>query len=785
MRPDRIRIVGLIALFLLLSSAVWVLSIYVHRPVAYGLENLDLIQLFRPNAVFLQDEIRRGNIPLWNPYQMAGTPFLATHMPAALYPPILALLYVLPTDRALEAHTILHWAIAGFFTWLLAARLGLGLLARLIASLVYMLSGEILFGAYSPPALATQAWLPAMLWSLDGLLRDPRPGWALGLALVMSLSFLGGWPQGFVHELVLGAAFAAFGLVVLTPAGLRIRVIALGAAAGVVSLGLVAPQLIPVVELAARSVRSFQSTTFEAAAHPAIQAAMLVKGLFGRLATDAFGPSGIQHTEHTRLVLYPPRQYLVAVPALTLPLIVCGWMARKQRAYWIFFLAAAVVTGCYTLGTATPVFELTYRFFLGGWFRGPVRAAFAYVFPVAMLVGIGIEGVRNTSSATRGASRVRAATAVAVALLVLVGLHSRIELSEAHPAVDPLDRGAPQDVIESLREEAEVARVFVEPSAFPSEAFRQFHAGMSVHLEESSPGTDGDHYRLIKMGQMNRISTVPDYDALLPRAYHEYFGRPHAHGETPWHGQVELLSLRDPRKEQEILRLLDLMSVRRYLMARTPRTRGAESLKRTIGPKGSVAGIELFERKQALPRAYVVGRILNAKDGPSALEVLRGDSFDPMREAVVVGATAAARDLGISTGRAEIVVSEPERVEINATCDGACLVVLTDLHYPGWTVSVNGAERNILLVNGLFRGVSLKAGEHRIVYRYEPLSFAVGLWLCAASSLLVFASGIGLWLLRATRTSPARGIRRQFGFAKLRGSLCRLREHLGRRASQL
>ena len=58
--------------------------------------------------------------------------------------------------------------------------------------------------------------------------------------------------------------------------------------------------------------------------------------------------------------------------------------------------------------------------------------------------------------------------------------------------------------------------------------------------------------------------------------------------------------------------------------------------------------------------------------------------------------------------------------------------MLSDSYYPGWQVSVDGQPREILAANHLFRGVVLKAGPHRIVFRYRPS------WLTAgrAASLL-------------------------------------------------
>lgn len=63
---------------------------------------------------------------------------------------------------------------------------------------------------------------------------------------------------------------------------------------------------------------------------------------------------------------------------------------------------------------------------------------------------------------------------------------------------------------------------------------------------------------------------------------------------------------------------------------------------------------------------------------------------------------------------------------------GSTRVVLTDLAYPGWTVSVDGQPAESRVVDGMFRGVDVPPGEHTIVWRYRPAS----VWWGACISLV-------------------------------------------------
>src|SRR6185295_2518349 len=114
------------------------------------------------------------------------------------------------------------------------------------------------------------------------------------------------------------------------------------------------------------------------------------------------------------------------------------------------------------------------------------------------------------------------------------------------------------------------------------------------------------------------------------------------------------------------------------------------------------------------------------------------DGFDPRREAVVVAPAVADEALAALDGpaderlpadRVEIARDDPRVVAIDVTTHARALLVLSDLHYPGWEASVDGRPATVHLANGIFRGVVLDAGTHRVAFRYAPRSFRIGGWL--------------------------------------------------------
>ncbi len=64
-------------------------------------------------------------------------------------------------------------------------------------------------------------------------------------------------------------------------------------------------------------------------------------------------------------------------------------------------------------------------------------------------------------------------------------------------------------------------------------------------------------------------------------------------------------------------------------------------------------------------------------------------------------------------------------VEVNLSAPG--IIVLSEIDYPGWTVSANGNAIENLRAFGLLRAVSLPKGTWTIVWEYNPLSVHIGL----------------------------------------------------------
>ena len=61
---------------------------------------------------------------------------------------------------------------------------------------------------------------------------------------------------------------------------------------------------------------------------------------------------------------------------------------------------------------------------------------------------------------------------------------------------------------------------------------------------------------------------------------------------------------------------------------------------------------------------------------------------------------------------------DPQHVTLDVTLDSSGLVILADVDYPGWQLTIDDKPAPILGVNVSMRGALVSAGRHRLVYSW-------------------------------------------------------------------
>jgi len=103
---------------------------------------------------------------------------------------------------------------------------------------------------------------------------------------------------------------------------------------------------------------------------------------------------------------------------------------------------------------------------------------------------------------------------------------------------------------------------------------------------------------------------------------------------------------------------------------------------------------------------------------------------------------ATDQNIDPSAAACQIKFDGAERVVLHVDAPQPGIVVLSDTYAPGWRVQVDGEPRGILRVNGLFRGVPVRAGDKEIVFEYYPLPYQVGKVVSLGALVLLVLSGL-------------------------------------------
>jgi hypothetical protein len=162
--------------------------------------------------------------------------------------------------------------------------------------------------------------------------------------------------------------------------------------------------------------------------------------------------------------------------------------------------------------------------------------------------------------------------------------------------------------------------------------------------------------------------------------------------------------------------------------------------------------VNIYENRDALPRAFFVPTFKVVEDRAAALDVLSSEGFDPSAYVILEKEPGSLASLGAAAparSEAKIVEYTPNKVIVEVACATNGFVVLSDLYYHGWRAFVDGSEQEVYRADSAFRAVQLEAGEHRIEFVFDPLSFRVGATVSLATLSLLAILTVVLLCRRA------------------------------------
>jgi hypothetical protein len=761
---------------------------------------------FLPRRFFALNTLLDGSLPLWNPLNACGVPFLANVQSSVFYP-LSAIVYILPFPLGYSAFVIVHYVLAAFFMYALMRHWSSSPFASTLAGLVFAFGGYMQSINDNVAFLTSATWLPLIMLCFSQALQHRARLWIIATMLLIGVQVLAGDASFCVlSTLLCTGLYALCAPRGVAPVVFRIRAVRF-CAVWMVGLLLAAIVLLPFLEYVSLSDRAAGLAPEEAlrwSLHPLELLQFVQPYLFGRLVPD---------------VRWFGQRWLDTAYIGIFPLCFSALYLLRCRCERKLFTTLLVLLGLLlALGAYNPVLSYLIQKLPGlRLMQYPVKFLLLCAFGLAVMSGRGVDEFltrMRARSSIRGILKPLLLPVCVLLALLLAGAAGRDLLfnlfCRVYPATDYFTPLRETCFFEIYRGIFFTALLFGAFAALSWCAIRfSYMRGLLCILTGGivcadllllgAPGDpwlerrdvlrpdpvvqslqqDESIYRIYSLSRIAGSATYAHTPHLSFDRVYRVLSRSLPPNLHMYHGLASV----DEYAEMLNMRHYELFApVLLHLAGITEVPDGSEysrkifsllNVKYIISPKAlpelrfellQDGPLKIYRNADVRPRAYLAAplticpddaavrkRIREGAHGPRAVFVTQAemDRLPPDLRFAVAAALPEQADTA-----ARITHYTANRVEITVDSVSHALLVLSDTWFPGWRALVNGAEQPLLRVNHTLRGVALEPGERRVEFVYRPQSFTAGLILSMATLLAVLATA--LWHLRR-RTHPPHG----------------------------
>jgi len=698
--------------------------------------------------------LEMGEWPLWNPYEHTGVPLLANYQSAIFYPP-----------RVLHSLVDLHLAstllillkvwLCGFNAYLYARGIGLRRVSSRVLSFGWMLATYNMIWTYWCE-VDVSAWFPVLLLGIEWILAERyRRGFFL-IAFSAVLMLLAGHPET-AFTMAFGAGFYFLIRLAIQWRAMRnpLRAPLVSLAAWGIALIVCAGQILPFLEYLQHSYTLAERAEQASAEHALSPLALVnfwVPRYFGITHTPTENYWGEWINSNFNTVIYPGIVIWLGALMLFTPL---RGTTRKWRTIALCLLAP---TGFSLL----VVFDQPgVQFVKSIPILGSMWSIWWFAFPafsIPLIAALGFEHAFSTERPLRDLVPTICTFVVATILCagVYFGIHRSLHVFEGKG----LERFVQLQLVIAgliavsallamavclLRKEKALQNILVAillvDLLVAARGFRPTAPHDRIYPETALTTWIADHDPPVRCALGSASS------ATIPDGIMQYYGIEDFLGYDGIYPE-RIKTLRNHVKAWANIE--PVYAIRYYLNLPALDLFVPEELRDDFQLVTTIDGLEVHENTRAWERVRLVGGAEVVANREEIFERLNDPAFDPERTVLLETEPGIALPTSSDTepGTARFIARTMNTVMVEADAETPCMLVLSDQYFPGWNAYVNGARTEIFSAYYLFRAVPLPAGQHRIEFRYEPISFAIGIPISAAGMVASLAGA--LLVLRRT-----------------------------------
>ncbi|MBI4778505.1 YfhO family protein [Candidatus Desantisbacteria bacterium] len=733
----------------------------------------DLLIYFYPMKLFYAENLKEFNLPLWLPHNQCGFPLLAVGNLGFFYPINLLLFFSLPTLIAINLTFIIHYILAGVFTYFYAKVIGLSRFSAIISGLIFMFSGFLLAHLQHIDILTTAIWLPLILIFMEKILSEGNktPVYVILAGISIGIQILAGHQQITLYSLSCISLYFFFGVLYRHPhkiptfLGTFMLIMLIG-------FGIGAIQMIPTYELLSLSDRGGGISLKYANSFnflPMNFITFVLPYFLGDLTTY-YGKWNFE-------------EGYAYVGIFTLILLLFGIFKKPGNRYIYFFSTVLILSAILMLGSITPLYTALWHLPVFNAMRAPARFAYLLTFSTAIIAGFGASCLINLNYNKKVVFNILSVSLVLI--LICGGTVSLIGIEGLLPQGFFLDR------VKSIKQDVHILFAFLCISIILLMLWTKQKLGLasfkflvltliiidlflfglralpptvkmaklpSIFMPQTAKFLlqDTDIYRTmsvypgvvaIRSRDKNPNDTLIK---LLTPNFNAWVNISNISTQLglfcvqQWKETIELFRAGTPLsiKEDEVVpfiiknsQLLNLFNVKYILFTldinddRFP----------TVFEDN---GVKIIENKEVLPRAFVVHNVKVIKGKEKVLKALSSKEFNP-RQYVILEQNPQVNVNSNSTASstAKIINYGNKEVVIHCNMKDNGFLILTDTYYPGWQIYIDNKKGKIYRAYHTFRAVYLEKGNHLLRFKYEPLSFKAGMCISLLTLCCVVVVG--------------------------------------------
>ncbi len=718
-------------------------------------QGFDVLRMIFPWKEFAIDSLKNGQIPLWNPYNFSGTPFLANFQNGFFYPFNLLFLLFSKLD-AWTLYILFQPFLSTLFTYIFLRELRVSKISSVFGGLAFAFSSYMVVWMEYGSIGHSIIWLPFLLFLTEKLINKKSIGYSILFISALTLSILAGYIQTSIYLFIFSLIYMLFRLhqeKKLSPKTLFNLSFLFTLPVFISSI-----QLFPTIELFLYSAReAYSASAISKLLIPPMHiATIFAPDFFGNPATRNYFLEG---TYIERV------SYIGVIPILFFVLAIGK---KVPKIFWFFLVSCAVVL---LLSFNNPISFFLYSFKIPLLSTGvPTRIMYLFGFSAAICSAIGFD-IWLKQKNIRILPQITILSAVYIILWLSVLLIPKIEsnpqllqnllISKRNLIIptfmllsglcllitsrfigrkhflafvfialllfeqfyffrkitpfSPKEFFYPQtSVLSKLKEIQGLERMW---------GFEDGYMEANIQTHEKIFSTDGydplfikRYAELVNSGKNGRIESVPRSYVVIPSSFGE--------------------SLEDNHYRDV---LLDLLSVK-FILNKSESLGEKNEPDYLAFPQEEYSLIyqktpwQIYKNNDALARFFLTDSFIIEKDKEKIISRL----YDYRRDAKTV---ILEEDLNIpiqkGKGKIKLIKYSPNKINFYVDTQSNNILFLSDSFFPGWKAYVDERETKIYRADYAFRAIFVPSGKHTVMFSYNPKSFYIGTSVTLATIMVI------------------------------------------------